>query len=40
MADIGKLGVALGVTGGVGLGLMLGSEFSERYTTLLVLVWY
>ena len=33
MADIGKLGVALGVIGGVGLGLMLGSEFSESYTT-------
>jgi predicted MFS family arabinose efflux permease len=33
MADIGKIGVALGVIGGIGLGLMLGSEFSVRYTT-------
>ena len=30
-----KTGVSIGVIGGVGLGLMLGSEFSGRYITIL-----
>lgn len=30
-----KIGLSVGVIGGVGLGLMLGSEFSGRYITLL-----
>ena len=34
MNTIGKTGVAIGVIGGIGLGLMLGNEFPGRYITL------
>ena len=30
-----KIGLSVGIIGGVGLGLMLGSEFSGRYITIL-----
>ena len=30
-----KAGLAIGVLGGIGLGLLLGSEYSGTYTTLL-----
>jgi predicted MFS family arabinose efflux permease len=30
-----KTGTSIGIIGGVGLGLMLGSEFSGRYITIL-----
>ena len=30
-----KAGLSIGVIGGIGLGLMLGSEFSGRYITIL-----
>jgi hypothetical protein len=30
-----KIGLAIGVLGGIGLGLLLGSEFSGRYTTFI-----
>ena len=30
-----KTGLSIGVIGGIGLGLMLGSEFSGRYITIL-----
>jgi len=30
-----KTGLSIGIIGGVGLGLMLGSEFSGRYITIL-----
>jgi len=30
-----KTGVTIGVIGGIGLGLLLGSEFPGAYTTLL-----
>lgn len=30
-----KLGVAIGIIGGIGLGLLLGSEFTGQYSTLL-----
>jgi len=30
-----KTGLSVGIIGGVGLGLMLGSEFSGRYITIL-----
>ena len=30
-----KTGIAIGITGGIGLGLLLGSEFSGRYITLI-----
>ena len=30
-----KIGLAIGVLGGVGLGLLLGSEFSGRYSTII-----
>jgi len=30
-----KIGLSIGVIGGIGLGLMLGSEFSGRYITIL-----
>ena len=30
-----KAGLSIGIIGGVGLGLMLGSEFSGRYITIL-----
>lgn len=30
-----KIGLSIGVIGGIGLGLMLGSEFSGTYVTLL-----
>ena len=30
-----KAGLSVGIIGGVGLGLMLGSEFSGRYITIL-----
>ena len=35
MNDIGKIGLIIGIIGGIGLGLMLGSEFSGRYVTLI-----
>ena len=30
-----KIGLSIGIIGGIGLGLMLGSEFSGRYITIL-----
>jgi hypothetical protein len=30
-----KIGITIGITGGIGLGLLLGSEFSGRYITIL-----
>ncbi len=30
-----KIGLGIGVIGGIGLGLLLGSEFSGRYITIL-----
>ena len=30
-----KTGLSIGIIGGLGLGLMLGSEFSGRYITIL-----
>ena len=30
-----KTGLSIGIIGGIGLGLLLGSEFSERYITIL-----
>jgi len=30
-----KRGLSVGIIGGIGLGLMLGSEFSGRYITIL-----
>jgi len=30
-----KIGLSIGIIGGIGLGLMLGVEFSERYITIL-----
>ena len=30
-----KTGLFIGIIGGIGLGLMLGSEFSGRYITIL-----
>ena len=30
-----KIGVAIGIIGGIGLGLLLGSEFTGQYSTLL-----
>ena len=30
-----KTGLSVGIIGGIGLGLMLGREFSSRYVTLL-----
>jgi len=30
-----KCGLGIGVIGGIGLGLLLGSEFSGRYITIL-----
>jgi len=30
-----KTGVTISVIGGIGLGLLLGSEFSKRYLTIL-----
>ena len=35
MKNIGKSGLTVGIIGGIGLGLMLGSEFSGRYITIL-----
>ena len=32
---MGKTGLSIGIIGGIGLGLMLGSEFSGRYITIL-----
>jgi predicted MFS family arabinose efflux permease len=29
-----KIGVSIGIIGGIGLGILLGSEFSGRYMTL------
>jgi len=30
-----KIGITIGIIGGIGLGLLLGSEFSGRYITIL-----
>ncbi|MCK5261687.1 MAG: hypothetical protein KAJ44_05865 [Thermoplasmatales archaeon] len=30
-----KTGLSIGIIGGIGLGLLLGSEFSGRYITIL-----
>jgi hypothetical protein len=30
-----KTGLAIGILGGVGIGLLLGSEFSGRYITII-----
>jgi len=30
-----KIGLSVGIIGGIGLGLLLGSEFSGRYITIL-----
>jgi hypothetical protein len=30
-----KTGLSIGIIGGIGLGLLLGSEFSGRYVTIL-----
>ena len=35
MKNIEKIGLFVGIIGGIGLGLMLGSEFSGRYITIL-----
>ena len=35
MKNIEKIGLSVGIIGGIGLGLMLGSEFSGRYITIL-----
>ena len=35
MKSIEKMGLSVGIIGGIGLGLMLGSEFSGRYITIL-----
>lgn len=34
MNNIGNVGLWIGIIGGIGLGLILGSEFFGRYTTL------
>ena len=34
MNSIGKIGLSVGIIGGIGLGLMLGSEFSGRFITI------
>ena len=35
MYKIGKTGLIIGIIGGIGLGLLLGVEYSSRYTTIL-----
>ena len=35
MNNIGNIGVAIGIIGGIGLGLLLGSEFSGSNITLI-----
>ncbi len=35
MNEFDRLGQVLGIIGGIGLGLLLGSEFPGRYVTLL-----
>lgn len=35
MKSIEKMGLSIGIIGGIGLGLLLGSEFSGRYITIL-----
>jgi hypothetical protein len=35
MNESDRLGQVLGIIGGIGLGLLLGSEFPGRYVTLL-----
>jgi len=35
MKSIEKMGLPVGIIGGIGFGLMLGSEFSGRYITIL-----
>jgi len=35
MKKIEKIGLSVGIIGGIGLGLMLGGEFSGRYITIL-----
>jgi len=34
MKTYNKLGVTIGIIGGLGLGLMLGSEFTGQYITI------
>jgi len=34
-AAVNKSGLSIGIIGGIGLGLMLGSEFSGRYIVIL-----
>ncbi len=35
MSDIGKIGLTIGVVGGIGLGLLIGSEYPGRDITLI-----
>jgi len=35
MKSIEKMGLSVGIIGGIGLGLLLGSEFSGGYITIL-----
>jgi len=35
MCNIGKIGLTIGIIGGIGLGLLLGSEYSGRYITII-----
>ena len=35
MYEIGKTGLIIGLIGGIGLGLLLGAEYSFRYTTII-----
>jgi len=35
MDKLDKIGLTVGIIGSIGLGLMLGREFSSRYVTLL-----
>ena len=35
MNELDKIESAIGIIGGIGVGLLLGSEYSGRYTTIL-----
>ncbi|MDD2777388.1 MAG: hypothetical protein PHS47_04320 [Methanocellales archaeon] len=35
MEDLSRIELTAGIIGGIGLGLLLGSEYSGRYATLL-----